>query len=174
LKLMTALAALLTIYIAAVLETTLATHWRIAGTGPDLLALVAFAWLAIRPGASSLVLAAAAGLVVDLGSATPMGIATAAFALSGYAALRLRNWINLDHFAGRLASVLLATTISCLIQGLAARLVGEMSLTWLAVFQRSVIVGLYTTAAAVPVLMILNWLSRPQRPYELSSVAATQ
>src|SRR5689334_16181677 len=151
---MTTLAALLTIYIAAVVETTLATHWQIAGLGPDLLALVAFAWVAMRPCASSLVLAAVAGFAVDLGSAAPMGIATAAFAVSGYAAIRLRSWISLDHFAGRLASILLATTAALLIQGLAIRLVGELSWTGPAILKRSVFAGLYTTVAAVPVLMI--------------------
>lgn len=75
----------LVIIVCVVLQTTLFTHLRIDGVGPDI-GLVAVLAVAYEDGADTgAIFGFLMGLAVDLFLTTPLGLSAMAFAITGYA-----------------------------------------------------------------------------------------
>lgn len=157
------------VYLAAALQTLLSPQWQVAGVGPDLLALTAFAWLAVSPRRYAFVVVALIGLVADLASPAPLGLGLAAFAFVGYSLMRLRSRVHLDHLTGHIAIIWLGVASTCFVQTVALRVLGKTSLPWLMLLPRSALVGFYTASLSIPLLMIAGWLRTPRRTIELTS-----
>jgi rod shape-determining protein MreD len=145
------------IYVAAVLQSALGPRWEIAGAAPNLLIVVALVWLTVSLNRHALAIVAAIGLVSDLNSPGPMGMDMALFAMAGYTALWLRQRLMIDHFPGRLSVIWLAATFITLLEGIVLRFMAASPLALRLVFERSLLVGLYTMAVAIPVLMVIGW-----------------
>ncbi len=157
------------IYLAAVLEIFLAPHWQIAGITPDLLALVAFTFIAISQSRSSIFIIALIGLASDLNSSGPLGLGLAAFALVAYSLASLQARLQLDHFFGRLTLVWLGITAASVIQAIVARAAGQTAIPIQALITRALVAGFYTSALAVPMLLLIAWVRAPQRPLDLTT-----
>jgi rod shape-determining protein MreD len=157
------------IYLASALETLQSARWQIAGVGPDLVALAAFAWLARAKGRYAFAVAALIGLANDLISAAPLGLNVAVYAVVAYSLTRLRARMDLDHFAGRLAIIFLGVASTCFVQTVALRIFKQTTLPWLMLLPRSALVGFYTAGVAVPIVMLAGWLRSPRPTIELNS-----
>lgn len=148
------------VYLAAVVETTVTSRWEIRGATPDLLVMMAFIWLTARSQRRSLLPVALVGLASDLGSATPLGLGLATFALAGYAVVRLKPRLDTHRIGWRLLVIWSAATSVALVQAI--------SLIWLAesreplklLVERCFITGLYTVGVAAPLLMIAGWFEK--------------
>src|SRR5688572_6276287 len=110
------------VYIAALLEIWLAPRWEVRGITPDLLALVAFAWLASARNRYAFVVVAIFGLVSDLNNSAPLGINMAAFAIVAYIVMFLRRNLHLEGLFARVLIVGFGTTAAGLLQNVALRL----------------------------------------------------
>jgi rod shape-determining protein MreD len=143
-------------YLAAMLQTWLAARWT-AGGAPDLLALTAFAWLVTYGGPRGFILAALVGLVADLNSSAPLGIEMAIYGGVGYGVIWLRRQMNVDRMPAQLGVFWLAITLVTLLAGIVAWCLNPSILSARLLVERTALTGLYTTLAAVPVLMAVGW-----------------
>ncbi len=154
---MQAAALISVVYLAAVLQSALGPRWEVAGAVPNLLVLVAFVFVAVSQNQYALAIVAAIGIVGDLNSPGPIGMEIALFAVAGYGVLWLRQRLVIDHFPGRLAIIWFAATLITICEGIVVRFTTISPLPLGLLVQRSLLVGLYTMAAAVPVLMVIGW-----------------
>lgn len=148
------------IYVAAVLETSLAPLVEVHGVVPDLLALVAVVWLLRTGRERGFLTAAAIGLVCDLTAAGPPGIGMGAFALVGYGVGRFRDRLDFDHFFVQLGVLWSAVVAISLLEATAWRLTSETVLPWPTLAVRAVTIGTYTAAVALPMLLLLQRIGR--------------
>ncbi len=151
------------IYVAAVLQTSLADVFRVGHVGPDLMALVAVVWLLTDSEPRAFVAVGVIGLVEDLIAPGRVGIGMACFLLVGYAVGRLRTRLPIDHIAVRALIVLVAVVLTSLGIGFIGRLLGDPSPGLREIVARSVGVGIYTAGVSIPLLMVLGWISDPYR-----------
>lgn len=151
------------IYLAAVLETSLADFVRVGTVGPDFLVLVAILWTILYGGPRAFLVAGAIGLVGDLLVPGHPGPGMALLLVIGFAIGRTRGRLPLEYPACQLA--LLAAASTAFAAGLAVitRLLGETSQPLSVLFQRSIGVGLYTAAFALPCVLVIHWMRRPLR-----------
>ena len=149
---------LLATYLAAVAQISLAPAIEVRHVVPDLFALVAVVWLLRTARPRGFVATALVGFVFDLTSTAPLGIGLGLFSLTGYAICWLRGKLDGDHLLVQLAVAWLATTAIALGEAAVARLIGETTLACTTLAVRAVSVGVYTTAVAVPVLMVAGWM----------------
>ena len=151
------------IYVAAVLQTSLAGVLGVGHVGPDLMALGAVIWLLTdnRPGA--FLAAGAIGLGADLVAPGRPGLGMACFLLVGYAVVWLRTRVPANHLVGRATIVLIAVSAISLGMGAAGWFLGEPSPGLWEVVIRSVGVGIFTAGVSIPLLMILGWNSETDR-----------
>jgi rod shape-determining protein MreD len=154
---------LATLYLAAVVQTSLADALSVGHVMPDLLALVAVLWLLVTPGRRAFLVAGLIGLVVDLISPGRLGIAAASFLLVGYGVTRLRTKLDLDHLAWQVPIVWMATTALAAILALGGWLAGQTAVPLPALLVRALGVGVYTTGVSLPLLMIIGWIREPFR-----------
>jgi rod shape-determining protein MreD len=159
------------VYFAALLEACLAPRWEVRGIVPDLLALVAFAWLAEARSRYAFLAVGLVGLVSDLNASAPLGIGMGAFAMVGYLVIVLRRNLHLEGPIAQLAIVGFGTVATCGVQGIALRLIGGPECPLMTLVERTVLVGLYTSAIAIPLVMMLHWLKPKREP--MSVVPAT-
>ena len=160
------------IYLAAVLQTSLAPWIEVRHVVPDLFALLAVLWL-IRPERQRGLLAAAAiGLACDLTSAGPLGVGMAAFALAAYGINLARTRIDPNFLFAQLGVVWVTVTAIALVEGVIWRLTSETSLTWPTLAVRGVTVGVYTAAVGLPVLVLLNRFGRAHHDWAPGAVSA--
>ncbi|MCC7086000.1 MAG: rod shape-determining protein MreD [Pirellulales bacterium] len=155
------------VYLAALADVWLSTHWEIRGIVPDLLALVVFAWLAVARGRYAFVVTAFVGLVGDLNSSAPLGIGMAAFALVGYSIIFFRRHLHLDGSISQLVVISLGTMTACGLQGIGLRLAGSIEIPFTAIVEHAALVGLYTSGIAIPVLMLVRWVTPQRKPTPL-------
>ena len=149
-------------YAAAALDTALAPSWAVGRATPDLLALVAVAWV-LAPGRSRAIWPVAAiGLLADLLAPGRLGVGLACFAVAGYLLAELRPRLAMAPVWTRAATVALAVCAIALTGGVLRRLLGELDLPALAILGRSAAVGVFTGGVALPVLMLLDWLPQPR------------
>jgi rod shape-determining protein MreD len=145
------------LYIAAVLDTCLAARWQVHGIAPDLVALVAFIYLYSSRGRYAFLIGALAGFASDLNSTSPLGLGMAAFALVAYGVVLLRQNLHLDGAIARLIIVGVGVTATCLLQSATLRCIGRIALPWQSLVEHAVLVGIYTAAVAIPLLMVYWW-----------------
>jgi rod shape-determining protein MreD len=150
------------VYVAALLEIWLAPRWEVRGIVPDLLALVAFAWLAGTRNRYAFLAAALVGLVSDLNSSAPLGIGMAAFAIVAFLVMFLRRNLHLEGLFGRVLIVGFGATAVCALQGIALRLMHSVDGSLVGLVERAGLVGLYTLAVSIPIEMIIYWM-KPKR-----------
>jgi rod shape-determining protein MreD len=151
---------MLATYLAAALQASLAPMIEVRHVMPDLFALVAVLWVLRPAGSHGFIAAGLVGLVYDLTSAAPLGIGLGLYSLAGYSIWVLRGKLDGNHLLVQLPIAWLATTIVAVGEAAAARLFGELTLPWTTLAVRAVSVGVYTTAVALPVLMVVGWLPR--------------
>ena len=155
---MSYLLLLIAVYLAAVLQTSLAPSIEARHVVPDLFALVAIVWQlsTVRP--RGFVAASLVGLACDLTSGGPLGIGMGLFALISFLVGRLRAKVDVKYLLVQLVVVWLATTAIAAGEVLIRRLLGETTLPWTTLAVRAASVGIYTTGVAFPALMIMGWL----------------
>ncbi len=145
------------VYLAAVVQTSLADVIEVGRVAPDLLALVAVMWVVLAGGPRAFLVAGAIGLVEDLLSPGSVGLGMAGFLLVGYGVTRLRRRLPLDHLA--LGVLTVGGAVSVLVFGLSLGqwLLGEASFTWRILLERALCMGVYTAGASLPAWMIAGW-----------------
>ena len=149
------------LYLAAVLQTSLADTISVGHVAPDLLALLAVIWLLVTPGRRAFLVAGLIGLVADLISPGRLGLGMASFMLVGYGLTRLRTRLGLEHLAWQLPAVWLATTALAVSLATGTWLFGQAPLPLATLLVRALGVGAYTTGVSVPLLMIIGWTREP-------------
>jgi rod shape-determining protein MreD len=152
-----------TVYAAAVLETSLADAISVGPLTPDLLALVAVAWILVTPGRWAFLAAGAIGLAADLVSPGRLGVGMASFLVVGYLLAKLRAKFEMDHLVWQVPAVWVATSLAALGPAVASWLWGETSVPLPTLLVRAAGVGVYTTGVGLPVLMVLGWIREPFR-----------
>lgn len=152
------------VYVAAVLETSLADVIRVGPIVPDLLALVAIAWLLVAPGPRSFLAAGVVGLASDLISPGHVGMAAASFLLVGYGVTRLRARWAITHFVVQVALVFAAVTVIASALAMGEWLMGTAPGGPSLLLSRSAGVGLYTAGVSLPMLMVVGWMQEPNHP----------
>jgi len=152
------LLSLTILYLAAVVDTSLAEVFRVGEVAPDFLALAAVLWLLAiaRPG--QFLAAGAYGLVQDLIAPGRVGPGAAGFLLVGYLVARVRLRLAPEHFLWHVAMAWAGATLLALSTAAAAWMLGETRQPWLILSQRAAGVGLYTAALSVPLFMIAGWI----------------
>jgi len=149
------------VYVAAVIETSLADVFRVGPITPDLLALTAVAYLLIATGPRSFLTAGAIALAADLIASGHLGVGAAWMLMVGYAIGRLRTRLPLDNLAVQVLVVLVAGSVWATAVGLTGRILGDVSLPWSTIVVRAIAVGLYTAGVGLPVLMVVGWVREP-------------
>jgi rod shape-determining protein MreD len=151
-----------TVYAAAIAETSLAPAIEVRHVTPDLFALAAILWQLTAGRGRGFVIAALVGLAYDLTAAGPLGVGMGMFALVGYGIAQIRSHLDLEHLPLQLAMILAATMAIALGEAGAWRLLGETTLPWSTLVVRAMSVGVYTTAIALPILLFCSWFHRTQ------------
>jgi rod shape-determining protein MreD len=151
------------VYVAAVLDTSLAGVIRVGQIAPDLLATLAVVWLLIFPGPRSFLAAGAVGLAGDLVSPGRVGVAAICFLLVGYAIARLRSRFALDHVVWQVAVVWVGVTLLAAGMAVGRWLLGEISQPVAGLLLRSLGVGVYSAGVSLPLLMVIGWIREPFR-----------
>jgi rod shape-determining protein MreD len=151
------------VYVAAVLETSLADAIRVGYVTPDLLAMVAVIWILVTRGRWTFLLAGAIGLAADLIAPGRLGMGTASFLLVGYGLTRLRTKLELDHLLWQVPLVGVATTVLAAGQAIGSWLLDETAVPLAALLARALGVGVYTAGLAVPLWMVIGWAREPFR-----------
>jgi rod shape-determining protein MreD len=154
-------ALLAVVYLAAMLETSLADALRVGAVGPDLMALVAIIWVLRVPGARTFLAAGLVGLASDLIAPGRLGLAMATFLLIGYLVTRLKSKLHLEKPLCQVPTVLVAGGLSAAAIGVGCRVLGETSLDLSTLLGRAAGVGVYNAGLSVPLIMILAWTKKP-------------
>jgi rod shape-determining protein MreD len=153
------------VYLAAVVQTWCVPRWEVLDAAPNLLALVAFAWLTQSPSRRGILMAALAGLVSDLNSTTPPGLGMGIYACMAYATVWIRQQISLDGFIAQLGTVWFTAAGITLMQGLFIKFSGSGVVPWNLLVQRSAMVALYTMMVAIPFLTFVFWRTNPRKQF---------
>ncbi len=151
------------VYLAAVLDTSLAPPMQVGRAAPDFLALAAVLWVSTLRGRRTFLAAGIFGLAADLLAPGRPGVGLACFLLMGYVVGRWGSGQAAGHLVWRVATVLVATTILALTLGLARLILGEVSLPFFVLIGRALGVGVYTAVVSLPVLMVLGWIREARR-----------
>lgn len=149
------------IWLAAVMDTSLAPAWSIGVITPDLMALAALTWIFVSHHASDPLWAGVIGLAADLIAPGHIGPGIAAFALAGYTLTALRGHMRLKNPVLQAICVWITVTMITLLITVAGILLGDATLNWARVFPLAAAVGAYTAGIALPLLLILAWLREP-------------
>ena len=150
------------VYVAAVAETSLIDAAAIAGVSPDLLALVAIAWLLVVVEPRAFLVAGAVALLGDLIAPGRLGVGTAWMLVVGYAVGRLQSRLRWKHLAAQLLTVWVAVTVWAAGVAVTSRLIDDLTLPWSTIPMRAAAVGLYTAAFGLPILMVVGWIREPK------------
>jgi rod shape-determining protein MreD len=152
------------IYLSTILQIGLAPYWQIAGTGPDLLALLAILWVVKTTGWHSLAVAALIGFGSDLNSTAPLGLGMALYAAIAYGLVWWRRQVKLDRLSAQVAVVWAGVTVITLLELIADSGLGRSISSLRLALERTAVVGLYTTMIAVPVLLVMSWRRDKREP----------
>ncbi|NLX97508.1 MAG: rod shape-determining protein MreD [Rhodopirellula sp.] len=149
------------LYLAAILETSLADTMSIGHVSPVWLAMIAVVWVIEFPSPRAFLVAGAIGLIGDLIGPGRPGLAVAVFLLIGYGVARLRARWAADAIVWRVGVVWVAVTMMAIALASGRRFLGETAVPMATLLGRSLGVGVYTAAMALPVLLVLKWLREP-------------
>jgi rod shape-determining protein MreD len=151
------------VYVAAVLQTSLADVVRVGRVEPDLLAVLAVGWLLVFPGPRSFLAAGLAGLAADLISPGRIGVAAFCFLLVGYGVMRLRARLPIRHLVWQVAVVGVAVSLIAAGSAMGRWLLGETTAAPSVLLVRSLSVGVYSAGVSLPLLMVVGWMQEPLR-----------
>ncbi len=155
------LAILPTVWLAAVMDTSLAPFWSIGIVTPDLMALAALTWIFVSRHRSDPLWVGIIGLAADLIAAGRVGPGMAAFALAGYGLTALRSHVRLENPVLQTICVWIIVTLIALLVTVAGRLLGDTMSNWSSALTLAGAVGAYTAAIALPLLLVIGWLWEP-------------
>ena len=144
-------------YAAAVAETSLAGALEICHVAPSLIALAALTWQLVAPGPYAFLGAGAIALAGDLCAPGRVGAGAAAMLLVAYGVSRLR----VEHYGLQVAVLFAGTTAWAVATGLLRLSVGDSAVGGTLLLREPVLVGAYTAALALPILMVVTWVREP-------------
>jgi cell shape-determining protein MreD len=96
-----------------------------------------------------------------------------AFSLVAYAVLLLKQNFHLDAAIARFVIIGLGAMMVCLMQSAWLRLLGRISLPWQGLVERAVLVGMFTSTVAIPLLIFSWWFHQQRRITPLVDQTAT-
>lgn len=96
---------------AALLQSTVVSHWRLMAGSPDIVLLSVIAWNLLGRGADGLLWAFFGGLFADLLSAGPLGAHTLGMLIVGFLAGLTEGRLYRSHILLPLASALIGTLV---------------------------------------------------------------
>jgi hypothetical protein len=154
----------LMVYATAVGETALVDALAVRHVAPSLIALAALTWQLAWPGPYAFLGAGAIALAGDLVMPGRIGAGAALMLLAAYGAGQLRVQMRIEHYALQIPLVWAATTAWA--AGTSLAHAGTLAL-W-----PSLLVGAYTAALALPVLMVVAWLRETPQGRDASGTSA--
>jgi rod shape-determining protein MreD len=149
---------ILFIYLAAVADTALGELLRVGDVTPDLVALVAVVWVLLVRSRWAFLTAGAVALLGDLIAPGRVGVGAAWMLLVGFGLGRLLQQIRSRHLAVRLPLVLGALIVWCLGVAATQSILRETAAPFTTQLRHALGAALYTSAIAVPVLMVAGWM----------------
>ena len=148
----------------ALVQSTVTSHIRLVGVSPDIVLLMAVAWVILRGSGEGIAVSLVGGLMLDALSGAPFGVATAALVLASYviglgAINVFRGAASFPFAAAALATVLYDLGFSFLL-----RITGR-PIAWGATLWRLVLPGVVVNALfMVPVYYLMARLSTHMQP----------
>ncbi len=150
------------VYLAAVVDTALADVVRVGNVTPDLLALAAIVWVLLIRSRWAFLTAGAVALLGDLIAPGRVGVGAAWMLLAGFGLGWLLPRVRSRALAVRLPLVGAASTAWCLGVAATAVALGDAPPPLLIQLARALGTAAYTTAVALPVLMVAGWMRTPR------------
>lgn len=145
--------------IAAFLQSTLVSHFRIWGVFADLPLLVVTSWGLLRGTREGLVWGFIAGLAVDLFSGAPFGAATFGMMATGFLSGLGQSTVFRSQFFLPLIAVLLATIVYDILFLLVVWISGQ-PVSWLDSLFHLILPSAVLNAILTPVVfVIMRWLN---------------
>ncbi len=160
---MAAIALLLSVYVAAVLQTTLAPAMEWRGVAPSFFVVVALVWSVRRTSGGAILGAAAIGLAADLTSSGVVGVNIALFVIAGAALEAANARLDIRHGPAQLAMVAGAALFVTAGQCLVAAATGEVALDAPTLIVRIALSAAYTTLIGWPALAAMARFAKPAR-----------
>jgi len=154
---------IITVYLAAVIDTTVVDAVRVGHLTPDLLSMVALIWLLTASGPGAFLAAGVIGLLGDLVGPGPAGLGMAGMLLIGYAVMRLRARFLLENLPAQLAVIWIGGTVFTLLLATGHWTSGATCQPRFALLGRALGAGFYTAGVSLPVLMVVGWIGEPYR-----------
>lgn len=152
------------VYLAAVVDTAGADVLRVGKVTPDLVALVAIVWIVLARSRWAFLTAGGVALLGDLIAPGRVGVGAAWMLLVGFGLAwfveRARRRRLAAGLPVRLLLTAAAVTAWCLGVGLTSVLLGEAAQPLPAQVLQAFGAAAYTTAVALPVLMVAGWVRR--------------
>lgn len=142
---------------AAVADTSLAGALEVHQVAPSLIALAALTWQLVAPGPYAFLGAGAIALAGDMCAPGHVGAGAAAMLMVAYGVGRLR----IEHYALQVLVLLVGTTAWAVATGLLRWLLGDSAVGLALLLGESALVGAYTAALALPLLMVVAWVREP-------------
>ncbi len=150
------------VYLAAVVDTAAAEVLRVGNVTPDLVALAAMVWVLLVRSRWAFLTAGAVALLGDLIAPGRVGVGAAWMLLVGFGlgwfVEQARRRRLADGLPARLLFTAAALTAWCLGVGLTSVLLGAAAQPLPAPLLQAFGAAAYTTAAALPVLMVAGWV----------------
>ncbi len=149
---------ILSVYLAAVADTALGEVLRVGTVTPDLVALVAVLWVILVPSRWAFLTAGAVALLGDLIAPGRVGVGAAWMLPVGLGLGRVVQHIRSRGLTVRLPLVAAAMTVWCLGVTATASALGDTTLPLASQLGHALGAAVYTSAIAVPVLMVAGWV----------------
>lgn len=164
------LVVVLLVVTTAAIQSVVFPYLTVGGYRPDLLLLLTVGF-ALRDGAlPGIRIGIACGLVADLmATQTPLGLGILVHAVVGAGVGVLRPYLAPDSLTAPLVSAGATGVLGTLAFGLGARAFGESLLTTSIVLETALMVGIYNTVLAVPVIGAVTKLTRKWPPGQTSA-----
>jgi rod shape-determining protein MreD len=149
---------IVSVYLAAVADTALSGLLRVGNVTPDLVALIAVVWVLLVRSRWAFLTAGAVALLGDLIAPGRVGVGAAWMLLVGFGLGLVLQRIRSRHLAVRLPLLLAAMIVWCV--GVAAThgVLDETTAPLTIQLGRAIGAAVYTSAIAVPVLMVAGWI----------------
>ena len=152
------------VYLAAVADTALGEVLRVGNVMPDLVALVAIAWLVLVRSRWAFLTAGAVALLGDLIAPGRIGVGAAWMLLVGFGLNWLAPRIRSRWMPVRLALVAAGLIVWCVGVAVTANALADTTLPLATLLARATGTAVYTAAVAVPVLMVAGWVRNDRGP----------
>lgn len=154
---------ILFVYLAAVADTALGEQMRVGDVAPDLVALVAVVWVLLVRSRWAFLTAGAVALLGDLIAPGRVGVGAAWMLLVGFGLGQLLQQVRSRHLVVRLPLVLGALIVWCLGVAATHSILRETAAPFTTQLRHALGAAVYTSAVAVPVLMVAGWMRTERR-----------